>query len=923
MMRNVGANDVGRASELTAVSDFLASAAAHPSGLVIRGEAGIGKTWLWLSAVDQAREQGFRVLTARAGEVESVLAYSAVADLLANVEPVVFDELPTVQRVALDRMLLRGGDDGPVTDQRVAFVAFVSAVSAIAAHHPVLLAIDDVQWLDSSSQSVIAFAARRLTGRFGVLLTARTETSSGRPASWLQLSNARSVVTVDVSPLTLGGVHALIASRIGRSFPRPAMVRIADVSGGNPFYALELARALDGQTANSEADLPETLAELVQLRTGHFAGDTGDMLLAAGCVGDATVDLLAAATGKTAEQVVDLLEEPESDGIVVLTGNRVHFTHPLLARGIYTQAGAARRRRMHRALSGVVAQPELKARHLALAAASADPDTLGTLDIAADAANRRGAPAAAAELVELAISLGGDTRSRRLRAVEHHLAAGDIPRARTLLESTIPELRDGPLRALALILLGSTHIYDNSLVDAAAALEKAKADSSNHPLLLVGACLSLALVLAMSGEHASSLDNAEIAVSYAEELAAPVLISRALAMYATLRCGQGFGRDERLLARAMELEGHDGDVPAPFRAGVANALTLSWSGELEKAHVEMTALWQRCIDRGADADLMYVSGHLAMLDVWLGRYDEAADVADDMRQRAEQLGGEHTVVLARIQRALPAAYQGREDEARAEAEAAILGAERCGAHLMASWPVITLGFLEVSRGGYAEALEVLAPLLAEFPDIPGTEIFSSSYLPDAVEALVALGRLDEAEPYIAALQTNGQTLDRAWMLAAAARGRAMVLAARGDVEQAVDAAQQAMGHHARLAMPFERARSQLLLGQLLRRQRQKHSAAIELGESLATFEELGTPLWAQRARDELARTNVAPSRELELTPSEQRVADLAASGMSNRDIAARLFISPKTVEHNLGRVYRKLGIRSRAELGRRIDELNH
>lgn len=242
---------------------------------------------------------------------------------------------------------------------------------------------------------------------------------------------------------------------------------------------------------------------------------------------------------------------------------------------------------------------------------------------------------------------------------------------------------------------------------------------------------------------------------------------------------------------------------------------------------------------------------------------------------------------------------------------------------MASWPVITLGFLEVSRGEYAEALEVLAPLLAEFPDIPGTEIFSSSYLPDAVEALVALGRLDEAEPYIAALQTNGQTLDRAWMLAAAARGRAMVLAARGDVEQAVDAAQQAMGHHARLAMPFERARSQLLLGQLLRRQRQKHSAAIELGESLATFEELGTPLWAQRARDELARTNVAPSRELELTPSEQRVADLAASGMSNRDIAARLFISPKTVEHNLGRVYRKLGIRSRAELGRRIDELNH
>lgn len=921
MIPSVLENVVGRSSELTAVSDFLTSAATQPSGLVVRGEAGIGKTWLWLAAADQAREQGFRVLSARTGEVESGLAYSAVADLLADIEAAQFEKLPGVQRIAIDRMLLRASEEGPVTDQRVASAAFVSVLSTLATQTPVLLAIDDVQWLDSSSQAVIAFAARRLTGRIGLLLTARTETAGENPASWLHLNRPDGLVAIDMSPLTLGGIHSVIASRIGRSFPRPAMVRIAEVSGGNPFYALELARAVDGNTASSDAALPGTLAELVALRTGHFHGGVDEILLAAGCVADPTVDLLAAATGRTAQQVVDLLEEPENDGIVVITGNKVQFTHPLLARGVYTQAGAARRRRMHRAFADKEAQPERRARHLALAAASADPDTLNALDTAADVANTRGAPAAAAELLELAIRLGGDSPSRRLRAAEHHLTAGDIHRARTLLESTIPELRDGPLRAVAFILLGGAHIYINNLIDAEAVLSQAVEAKSTTPLLQVGACLSLALVQSMSGQHVEALRNAETAVTYAEELAIGVLISRAISMHASIRCGQGFGRDEAALVRAMELEGHDGDAPAPFRASVVNAVTLAWTGELDDALNAMLPVWQRCVDRGADSDMMYVSGHLAMLNVWLGLYADAVDVAEDMMQRAEQLGGEHTVVLARIQRALPAAYLGREEFARAEAQAAITGAMECGAQLMGSWAVVTLGFLEVSRGDYAAALEELAPLLATFDEVPGTEIFSSAYLPDAIEAMIGVGRITEAEPLIAALERNGRQLDRAWMLATGARGRAMWLAAKGDVEAAVGMAHQAMTEHARLKMPFERARTQLLLGQLQRRQRQKQSAATTLGEALATFESLGTPLWAQRTRDELARTNVAPSRDLELTPSEGRVAELAASGMSNRDIAATLFISPKTVEHNLGRIYRKLGIRTRAELGRRIDEL--
>ena len=195
------------------------------------------------------------------------------------------------------------------------------------------------------------------------------------------------------------------------------------------------------------------------------------------------------------------------------------------------------------------------------------------------------------------------------------------------------------------------------------------------------------------------------------------------------------------------------------------------------------------------------------------------------------------------------------------------------------------------------------------------------FLPDAAEAMVALGRLDEADNVITLLETHGRRLDRAWMLATGARCRAMLLAANGSLDEALAKTEEAMAEHERLPMPFERRRSQLLLGQLQRRRRAKDAAGRTLREALEAFEAMGATLWAQRVRAELARTNAGRSAESPLTPSEQRVAELAASGLRNRDIAAQLFISLKTVEHNLSRVYLKLGIRTRAELGRRLDRM--
>ena len=199
-----------------------------------------------------------------------------------------------------------------------------------------------------------------------------------------------------------------------------------------------------------------------------------------------------------------------------------------------------------------------------------------------------------------------------------------------------------------------------------------------------------------------------------------------------------------------------------------------------------------------------------------------------------------------------------------------------------------------------------------------SEMIVASLVPNAAEEMIRQGRLSEAQRVVDTLRRDGTRLNRAWMLAVAARCEAVLLAARGDIDASILAVEQALAEHQRVDMPFERARAHLLLGQLLRRLRKRTSAAKTLRQALDSFETMGATLWAQRARSELARTNVGHVGTALLTPSEQRVAELVASGMTNRDVAVALFISPKTVEVNLYRIYRKFGIRSRAELAWRV-----
>ena len=915
MMVDVGAEHVPGEGSASAVEGFLASVRHGPSGMLIEGEAGIGKTTLWLSVVNRAEQSGFGVLTARTGQAEPGPAHAAVADIFACIDTRILARLPDMQRLAADWVLLRERAEGRPTDERVTAAALLSAVHAMSASAPVLIAVDDVQWLDPSSKAVLAFVARRLRGPVAVVATQRSDIDAHEPAtSWLQVGTG-GLVRVRVAPMSLGALHTMLSTRLGRRFSRPAIVRIAEVSGGNPLYALELARVVDAGPPWQGKGLPATLADVVRLRVHRLDDEVRDVLLVAASVTMPTVDLLAEAVGKTIAQVTVLLEAAEVEGIVSIDGNRVRFTHPLLASGIYENAEAPRRREYHRRLADINTEPEIRARHLALAATAADANTLATLDAAAVSASARGAPASAAELVELAISLGGDSVSRRIRAAEHHYMTGDMARAAALLDGVAADLRPGVLRAAACNLRAAIRIFDDDYSEAVALLEQACRDAADNDTVLVASLVLLAFAQGMVGTFDSQLATARLAVEVAERASVPVLTSRALSMWTHVNCQAGFGLDEERLRQAVAQEDVADDTAIPFRASATRGLMLAVTGRLGEADAQLSEVAERCRQRGAEHDLMAVMGYRTLTALWRGRFEEADRFAADMMERADQLGG--STVIAFSIGAAAAGHRGRVDEARTYAHAAL--AQGAGYPPLTVWASATLAFVEVSLGNYPEAAHAAEPLIALNRPFSGTEIMSCSFMPDAAEALIALGRLDEAVPLVEALERNGQALDRAWMLAVGSRCRALLSMERGDLAAALSAAERALDEHERLPMPFERARSQLVFGEVARRLRRREAAAASFRSALSTFDEAGSPLWTERARLGLAGVAGA-SRTVgsELTEPERRVAELAASGMSNRDVAEALFVSVKTVETNLTRAYRKLGIRSRAQLGSRL-----
>lgn len=915
MMLDMTGEVVGRADEMAAVERLLAEARTSPAGLVLDGDAGIGRTTIWRAAIARAAAMGFTVLMASGAPTEVAMAFAGLADVLAGVGQTIFDSLVPLHRRALAAVL---GGDPRGENERLVGAAFAGVLDRLSQHSTVLIAIDDAQWLDDASRLVLGFNLRRLVGPVAVLATTRR----GDPAhpddlSWLQLPDPHDMARMTVAPMSLGALQSVLVGKLGRTFPRPTMVRIHALSGGNPFFALELARAVTTDPDVLNAALPPTLASIVHRWIGELDPETAQVLLTVAEAADPTVATIAAATGHDAEHVVTLLEPLESSGVLSFEGSRIRFSHPLSAAGISTLSPPPQRRAVHRRLAQTTDDPELRARHLALGSPYGDADTLAALDVAAEVARGRGAPATAAELIDLAIALGGDNPTRRLLSAAHHFRAGDIARARAVAEVVVAG-ETGLPHVMAVNVVAAAHIYDNSYVEAAALLTSVLHEATAITAVHVQTLLSLAMAEGMSGQFEPSLRHAADAVDRARESGLAGMESQALSMRTTLECAQGYGLDTVALQRALDLEGTDSDVPVPFSARAVSSLLAAWTGNLESARTQMAEVAAVCEERDAETEMMWVDAHRTFIDVWLGRYVDAANTAADLLRRAEQLGGDNTFVIAALIQAAVAAHTGQEDLTRHWADVALTRAQNCSAQYLTDWPLMSLGLLEVSLGNYPEAVKTLEPLLARFDITPGTELFTSSHLPDAIEALINTGQSERAVPLIEALESNGAQLDRAWMLAGGAHGRAQLLAAHGDLAGAEDFAHRALAEYGRLPMPLPRARTLLLLGQLQRRQRRRQQAAATFSEAAAIFDSIGSTQWSLHAHAELARLATRSKTDTSLTGAEMLVAQNVAAGQSNKEVAATLHMAPKTVEMHLSRIYRKLGIRSRGQLAARL-----
>jgi ATP/maltotriose-dependent transcriptional regulator MalT len=894
----------GRGEELRRCERFLDEGGRV---LILEGDAGIGKTTVWLEALELAEARGRRVLHARPAESEARLSYAALADLLGNAFDGARPALPEPQAHALDVALLRAV--GPSVDARTIATGLCSAVDALATESPLVLALDDVQWLDRASARALGFLARRLPSGAQLLLTRR----SG-PDDPLGLDRlGADVERVVLGPLSVASLHHLLRDRLGLNLPRPTLTRIHAVSGGNPFYAQEIARALEGWSPSLGAALPVPggVRAVVGRRIARLPAPTRDALLLAAALARPTTALVPA----------DALDAAEEAGVARVAGDRIEFAHPLVASTVYASATAAARRAAHERLAESVAELEERARHTALAATEPDESVAALLDAAAAHARARGAPDEAAELQERAAqttppSAPAAAQRRLVAAAEHFFHAGDPRRAQALLERALPEIADRGVRSECLRLLGELRFSESSFPAAIELLEQALLDVDT-PRTALALRLDLAYAHLSVQHRGEAGSHARAAVALAEGLGVDGLLAEALATDAMVSYLGGSGIDRAKVDRAVALEDPVRHVRLMMRPSSIAAMLAVSDCRLAEGVERLDAVCSAASARGEESELPLLLAYLAAAEWRRGDFDRATAVADEIVRIAVQTGNEPAHAIGLTHRAMSAAFRGDTQTARASfAEAGELMA-RTGWALGGAYVRMGRGFLELSVGDAAAAAEVLAPLTDA---VVGGEWFDPElalFVPDAVEAALLLGRLDAAAGLVEALERPHRGASP-WTHAEAHRCRALVLADSGDAAGALLSAHAASRLAGELEQPFLLGRVLLTEGRILRRLRRKAAARTALEDALSIFERLGTPLWAAHARDELERVGRRTSEPDELSETERRIAELAASGLTNREIAQRAFVSPKTVEANLARVYRKLGIHSRAELGARM-----
>jgi DNA-binding CsgD family transcriptional regulator len=908
----------GRDAERSIIGGLLVGARESRSGvLVIRGEAGVGKSALLQDARERASDM--RVLACAGVEAESALPFAALHQLL---RPVLhhLEKVPRPQVGALRGAL--GLAAGRGDDRFLVFLAVLSLLAEAAEERPLLCLVDDAHSLDDASADALVFVARRLEAEGIVLLFAAREGE-------VREFDAPELPELRLAGLDADAAAALLDRHAGIALAPETRARLIEATGGHPLALLELPSTLsEGQLAGGEpllTPLPVSarLERAFLARVRELPKETQTLLLVAAAddTGDLSTVLGAAAQLKVRAEVLDPAQDA---GLAMLRGTKLELRHPLVRSAIYQGAPLSKRQAAHRALASVLdgdAEGDRRAWHRAAASVGPDPAVVAELEHAAVRAQQRSGFVAASLAYERAAALTPDeSESARLltAAAENAWFGGRLERTRMLLERARPLASEPLQRADIDRYLGLVELTGGVPAEACGLLVR-----------------SAAAVASVDGERALQLLNlASVAALYADDDAAAVTIAelarevdvedtpfaRALV---ELLVGLGayyagdLPRAAASLRSAVSLEAElDNDALDARRVALlfgGRAAAFLGDDEAARRSGQLAAAQTRA--EGALGLLTPILPRLVHTEMWAGRWPAASANAREGLRLAREIGQLDLVAYQLVLLALIAAHRGQEDECRA---LAAQGHELASARrftFVASLANWALALLELELGRTEEAL-LRAREISTRSGGFSSPVFMAGL--DRIEAAVRADDVASAHDWLGYYEAWAECAGAAWSRAVALHGRALLAEDDEESERLFGAA---LDMHAEAARPFERARTELAFGEFLRRARRSRDAREHLRAALDGFAALGAELWAERARVELrasgqsARRRVADTRD-QLTEQELQIAHFVAQGLSNREVAAQLFLSPRTIAAHLRSIFRKLGISSRTELAR-------
>ena len=904
---------VARESELDAISTQLTSG-QRGQAVVLEGAAGVGKTSLMEQSVAQARGRGVRVLVARGSSAEAEFPFAALIDLFDSVTSQELASVPAPQLRALEVALYRAEPTGAPPEPQVISLAVLSALRALAEHDRLLIAVDDVQWLDLGSSEALVYAARRLgTEAVGFLLSRRP----GRRSELERSFPVERMQRVPVDALSLGATRQLLATRLGLRLPHHVLRRVYDVTTGNPLFVLEVGRTLvlrDLDSLGEEIPLPEDVEDLLGWRVADLDDDVRRVLLGLALGADLRVSQLRELAGP------QLLERAIEAGVVTVDGERVRPAHPLLAAAARRRASDEERGAMHRRLAELVADEERRALHLALATQAPDEELAARIEKAAERAAARGATRLGVDLATHSWRLTPPDQAapERLLAVARQLHdAGERQRLTDLLAPRVHSLPAGGSRVLAYHLLAGGVVHGNDEITTFH--EKALEEAGDIQPCRARAQSFLAENVAVIQVREIGASDERAAEAVADSVGGDPDDQR-LAIYTRSWTQALRGRPVDDLVEQFEALSTRRGYLARYPQRVAGQRHV-WRGEIQQARVLLEAFLIRTEEWGEPSPHALARLHLCELELRTGDWDAVQRLLDEWADSTDS-DLLHWPMYERC-RALLAAGRGDLAETRlwggrAETQAAEMGVG--WDRLEATRALGQAALLDKDPDAAARLLGVVWEH-AEREGVLDPGAFPAG--PDLAEALVDLEEYAAARDVVQRLAELANEQDHPWARLGVQRATALIdIHADDYTDEAAESLEETAASYGARGLAFDSARTLLALGRAQRRAKKWGAARDVLERAAAAFDAMGSAGWADDARAELAR--VGPRRSASaggLTTTERRVAGLAADGLSNKEIARVLVVTVNTVEFHLRNTYAKLGIRSRVQLAAALDGL--